>query len=141
MQSIRRRSIRFRLTAWYSIILAIAIAGFGFATFTILSRQLDNNTDEKLASTALAIQRNSQDYIELKKAGVKFYKTPDAILRAQLDAWDDIMKKKGAENALFKKVLDSQRAYAERAGAWQNDYMVDFRMAWNRYFGKGGKKA
>ncbi len=88
-----------------------------------------------------AIQRNSQDYIELKKAGVKFYKTPDAILKAQLDAWDDIMMKKGAENALFKKVLDSQRAYAERAGAWQNDYMVDFRMAWNRYFAKGGKKA
>ena len=31
-----------------------------------------------------AIERNSQDYIELKKMGVKFYKTPDAILRAQL---------------------------------------------------------
>ena len=60
MQPIRRRSIRFRLTAWYAIILAIAIAGFGFATFTILSRQLDNNTDEELANTALAIQQNSQ---------------------------------------------------------------------------------
>ena len=28
-----------------------------------------------------AIDRNSQDYIELKKDGVKFYKTPDAILQ------------------------------------------------------------
>jgi TRAP-type mannitol/chloroaromatic compound transport system substrate-binding protein len=83
-----------------------------------------------------AIDRNSKDYIELKKAGIKFYKTPDAILRAQLDAWDDIMKKKGGENALFKKVLDSQRAFAERAGQWQNDYMVDFKMAYNRYFGR-----
>ncbi|MCI1190845.1 TRAP transporter substrate-binding protein [Calidifontimicrobium sp. SYSU G02091] len=81
-----------------------------------------------------AIERNSQDYIELKKAGVKFYKTPDAILRAQLAAWDDIMKKKSAENPMFKKVLDSQRAFAERAGAWQNDYLVDFKMAWNHYF-------
>ena len=81
-----------------------------------------------------AVQRNSQDYIELKKAGVKFYKTPDAILRAQLASWDKIMAKKGGENALFKKVLDSQRAFAERAGAWQNDYMVDFKMAWNHYF-------
>jgi TRAP-type mannitol/chloroaromatic compound transport system substrate-binding protein len=81
-----------------------------------------------------AIERNSQDYIELKKAGVKFYKTPDAILRAQLTAWDDIMKKKSAENPMFKKVLDSQRAFAERAGAWQNDYLVDFKMAWNHYF-------
>ena len=83
-----------------------------------------------------AIDRYSKDYIELKKAGIKFYKTPDAILRAQLDAWDDIMKKKGGENALFKKVLDSQRAFAERAGQWQNDYMVDFKMAYNRYFGR-----
>jgi len=81
-----------------------------------------------------AVQRNSQDYIELKKAGVKFYKTPDAILRAQLASWDKIMAKKGGENPLFKKVLDSQRAFAERAGSWQNDYMVDFKMAWNRYF-------
>jgi hypothetical protein len=30
--------------------------------------------------------------------------------------------------------MDSQRAYAERAGSWQNDYMVDFKMAWNHYF-------
>jgi len=81
-----------------------------------------------------AVQRNSQDYIELKKAGVKFYKTPDAILRAQLASWDKIMAKKGGENPLFKKVLDSQRAFAERAGSWQNDYMVDFKMAWNYYF-------
>jgi TRAP-type mannitol/chloroaromatic compound transport system substrate-binding protein len=83
-----------------------------------------------------AIQRNSTDYIELKKAGVKFYKTPDAILRAQLASWDKIMAKKGGENALFKKVLDSQRVFAERAGAWQNDYMVDFKMAYNHYFAK-----
>ena len=85
-----------------------------------------------------AIQRNSQDYIELKKAGIKFYKTPDAILRAQLTAWDKIMEKKGGENALFKKVLESQRVFAQRAGAWQNDYTVDFKMAYNHYFAKKG---
>ena len=61
--------------------------------------------------------------MELKKAGVKFYKTPDAILRAQLAAWDKTMAKKAGENPLFKKVLDSQKAFAERAGQWQNDYM------------------
>ncbi|MEI8265259.1 MAG: TRAP transporter substrate-binding protein [Betaproteobacteria bacterium] len=86
-----------------------------------------------------AIQRNSQDYIELKKSGVKFYKTPDAILRAQLAAWDKTIAKKSAENPAFKKVLESQRAFAERAGQWQNDYMVDFKMAYNHYFAK--KKA
>ncbi|MFM6985993.1 MAG: TRAP transporter substrate-binding protein [Hydrogenophaga sp.] len=87
-----------------------------------------------------AIQRNSQDYIELKKQGVKFYKTPDAILRAQLAAWDKTIDKKAAENPLFKKVLDSQKAFAQRAGQWQNDYMVDFKMAYNHYFGRGAKK-
>jgi TRAP-type mannitol/chloroaromatic compound transport system substrate-binding protein len=83
-----------------------------------------------------AIDRNTKDYDELKKAGVKFYKTPDAILRAQLAAWDKVINKKGAENALFKKVLDSQRAFAEKAGQWQMDYMVDFKMAYNHYFGR-----
>jgi len=83
-----------------------------------------------------AIERNSKDYIELKKQGIKFYKTPNAVLQAQLASWDKIMDKKGGENALFKKVLDSQRAYAERATQWQNDYTVDFKMASNHYFGK-----
>jgi TRAP-type mannitol/chloroaromatic compound transport system substrate-binding protein len=82
-----------------------------------------------------AIQRNSQDYIELKtKDKVNFFKTPDAVLRAQLAAWDKVTGAKGAEQPMFKKVMDSQRAYAERAGSWQNDYMVDFKMAWNHYF-------
>ncbi len=88
-----------------------------------------------------AIQRNSQDYIELKKQGIKFYKTPDSILRAQLAAWDKTIAKKSAENPLFKKVLDSQKAFAARAGQWQNDYTVDFKMAYNHYFGKGAKKS
>ena len=81
-----------------------------------------------------AIDRNSKDYEELKKMGVKFYKTPDAILRAQLASWDKIMAKKGGENALFKKVLDSQRAFAQRTTQWQDDYMVDYTMASNYYF-------
>jgi TRAP-type mannitol/chloroaromatic compound transport system substrate-binding protein len=87
------------------------------------------------------IDRNSKDYIDLKKQGIKFYKTPDSILQAQLTAWDEIIAKKGGENPLFKKILDSQKAYAERAGQWQNDYSVDFKMAFNHYFSKGAKGA
>ena len=83
-----------------------------------------------------AVDRNSKDYLELKKAGVNFYKTPDAILRAQLASWDKIMDKKSSENAMFKKILDSQKAFAQRAGSWQNDYTVDFKMAYNHYFGR-----
>jgi TRAP-type mannitol/chloroaromatic compound transport system substrate-binding protein len=88
-----------------------------------------------------AIDRNSKDYAELKKAGVKFYKTPDAVLRRQLEVWDEVTAKKSAENALFKEVLESQKAFAQRAKGWQNDYMVDFNMAYNRYFRAPAKKA
>ncbi|HSV81674.1 MAG TPA: TRAP transporter substrate-binding protein [Ramlibacter sp.] len=89
-----------------------------------------------------SIDRNSRDYIELKtKDKINFYKTPDAILKAQLDAWDKVVARKSAENPYFKKVLDSQRAFAERAGQWNFDYEVNFRMAYDRYFAKGAKKA
>lgn len=86
-----------------------------------------------------AVDRNSKDYEEMKKQGIKFYKTPDSVLRAQLAAWDKTIAKKAGENPLFKKVLDSQKAFAQRAGQWHNDYSVDFKMAYNHYF--SGKKA
>ena len=73
---------------------------------------------------------------DLKKAGVQFYKTPDAVLRAQIEAYDKVVAKKSAENPLFKKVLDSQRAFAQRVGSWYYDYTVDMKMAYNHYFGK-----
>jgi len=65
---------------------------------------------------------------------VKFYKTPDSILRDQLKVWDEVTAAKSAENPMFKKVLESQRAFAARCSRWQNDTMVDFKMAYNHYF-------
>jgi TRAP-type mannitol/chloroaromatic compound transport system substrate-binding protein len=83
-----------------------------------------------------AIDRYSTDYIEMKaKQGVKFYKTPDAILKKQLELWDGIIEKKGKENPMFAKVLDSQKKFAQRAVSWQNDTLVDFKMAYNHFFG------
>jgi len=84
-----------------------------------------------------AIDRYSKDYVELQeKQGVKFYKTPDSILQAQLKAWDEVVAKKSAENPMFKKVFESQRVFAQRATRWQNDTNVNFRMASNHYFAK-----
>jgi len=82
-----------------------------------------------------AIDRNSTDYIELKKVGVKFYKTPDAILRKQLEVYDEVVKKKSAENPLFKEILQSQLAFAQRATRWEQDTVVNRRMAFDHYFG------
>jgi TRAP-type mannitol/chloroaromatic compound transport system substrate-binding protein len=84
-----------------------------------------------------AIDRYSKDYIEMQeKQGVKFWKTPDAILRRQLEAWDKILAAKSAENPAFKKVSDSMRDFAQRACRWQNDTNVDYKMAYNHFFGK-----
>ena len=88
-----------------------------------------------------AIDRYSKDYIEMReKQNVKFYKTPDAILRTQLQAWDKVIAKKSEENATFKKVLESMRTYAQRSGAWQNVTSVDLKMAYNHYFAKAAPK-
>ena len=89
-----------------------------------------------------AIDRYSKDYIEMQeKQGVKFYKTPDAILRRQLEAWDKIVAAKSAENPTFKKVNDSMKAFAQRACRWQNDTNVDYKMAYNHFFAKKGAPA
>jgi TRAP-type mannitol/chloroaromatic compound transport system substrate-binding protein len=88
-----------------------------------------------------AIDRYSKDYIELQtKDNVKFYKTPDAILQRQLEVYDEVVKKKAAENPLFKEIAESQLAFAKRATQWEQDTVVSRRMAFNHYFGPNAKK-
>jgi TRAP-type mannitol/chloroaromatic compound transport system substrate-binding protein len=83
-----------------------------------------------------SVDRYSKDYIELQKMGVKFYKTPDSILQAQCEMWDEILKKKSAENPMFKEIIASQFAFAERVSKWDSDYNVSQRIARNYFFGK-----
>jgi len=84
-----------------------------------------------------AADRYSQDYINLRtKDGVGFYKKPEGLLRNQLEVWDKLIEAKSAENPHFKKVLDSMRAFAERSCRYGFDYNVDYRMAYNHYFGR-----
>lgn len=84
-----------------------------------------------------AVDRYSTDYRELQtKYGVKFYKTPDSLLQEQLTTWDDVVKKKGEGNPLFREVEASMRAFAERAVKWDMDTNNPRRMAFNHYFGR-----
>jgi len=88
-----------------------------------------------------AIDRYSKDYIELQtKDNVKVYKTPDAVLKRQLEIFDDVAKKKAAENPLFKEIVESQLAFAKRAVQWEQDTVVDRKMAFLHYFGPNAKK-
>ncbi len=83
-----------------------------------------------------AIDRYSQDYIELQtKDKVKFYKTPDAVLKRQLEVYDEVVKKKAADNPLFKEIVESQLAFAKRATQWEQDTVVSRKMAFDHYWG------
>ncbi len=83
-----------------------------------------------------AVDRYSKDYIELQtKDKVKFYKTPDAILQKQLEIFDSVMDKR-KDNALFVEIIQSQKAFAERAVRWDLDTYVSRRIAYNYYFGQ-----
>ena len=65
-------------------------------------------------------------------------------MQRQLDIFDQVEAKYSAVNPLFKEVVASQRAYAERVVKWSLDTIVSPRMAYNHYFGAkktGAKKA
>jgi TRAP-type mannitol/chloroaromatic compound transport system substrate-binding protein len=87
-----------------------------------------------------AIDRYSKDYVELQtKDKVKFYKTPDAVLKRQLEVYDEVVAKKAAENALFKEIVESQLAFAKRTTQWEQDTVVSRKMAFDHYWGATAK--
>jgi len=87
-----------------------------------------------------AIDRYSKDYVELQtKDKVKFYKTPDPILKRQLEIYDEVVTKKAADNPLFKEIVQSQLAFAKRATQWEQDTVVSRKMAFDHYFGPTAK--
>ena len=65
---------------------------------------------------------------------------PDSILQKQLEIYDQVVEKKSADNPLFKEIVESQLAFAERATQWEQDTKVSRRMAYNHYFGPNAKK-
>jgi TRAP-type mannitol/chloroaromatic compound transport system substrate-binding protein len=97
---------------------------------------IDNAVEASSADMSWkAIDRYSKDYIELQtKDKVKFYKTPDSVLQVQLKLWSEILAKKSAENPLFKEIVESQKAFAERAVKWDQDTIISRRMAMNHFF-------
>jgi TRAP-type mannitol/chloroaromatic compound transport system substrate-binding protein len=104
---------------------------------------LDNCVEAASADMSWkAVDRYSKDYEAMQKTqGVKFFKTPDSVLRAQLKVFDEVVAKKSAENPLFKRIVDSQRAFAQRAVRWDLEGTTPRRMAYDHYFPSGAKKA
>ena len=78
-------------------------------------------------------------HAEQSKDKVRFYKTPTSILRAQLAAYDQAAEKK-MSTPLFKDIVESQKKFALRAVKWEQDYVVNRRMAYEHYWAPNAKK-
>jgi TRAP-type mannitol/chloroaromatic compound transport system substrate-binding protein len=59
---------------------------------------------------------------ELLKEGVQIHRTPDEILINFLNEWEKIQAGYAEQNAFYKKVIDSQKKYAE--------VVVPFKLSW-----------
>lgn len=76
----------------------------------------------------------SKDLLWLKdSAGVKLYRTPTSVMKAQLEAWDAIIP--GLEkDPFFKKVLASQKKFAHRVAFYDLLNSCDYKLAYDHYF-------
>jgi len=76
----------------------------------------------------------SQDLLWLRdQAGVGIYRTPVEVMKAQLEAWDNILP--GLEkDPFFKKVVASQKKFAHRVAYYDLLNSADYKLAFDHYF-------
>jgi TRAP-type mannitol/chloroaromatic compound transport system substrate-binding protein len=83
---------------------------------------------------ALAMDAYSKDLQGLiNEDGVNVRRTPDTVLRAQLDAWDKILPGL-LEDEFFARVVDSQKEWVKRVGYYEIANAVDTKMAYDHTF-------
>jgi TRAP-type mannitol/chloroaromatic compound transport system substrate-binding protein len=86
------------------------------------------------ANYGLAMDRYSADLQKLiNEDGVNVYRTDESIMKAQLDSWDKVLEGL-MEDATFKKIVDSQRAWSERVAFYDLTNSADYRLAYEHYF-------
>ncbi len=82
-----------------------------------------------------SMDRMSDDLNLLQtKDKVKVMRTPQPILNAQLDAWVKVTTARSAENPLFAKVVESQKAWAKKVVYWAELTTVDAQPAYRKFF-------
>jgi TRAP-type mannitol/chloroaromatic compound transport system substrate-binding protein len=68
------------------------------------------------------------------KHGVQTHRTPDDILKKILETWDQIAKEEEAKSPFFKKVYESQRAYASKVVPMRISTYPDYNFAAKHYW-------
>jgi len=82
-----------------------------------------------------AIDNYSRDLQILKdKHKVNVIRTPRSIFQEQLKAWDVITKKLSDEDPFFKKVVESQKSFAQRAAYYVQLNEADYRLGYEHVF-------
>lgn len=82
-----------------------------------------------------ALDRYSKDLETLRQRGVQVVETPEAILRAQLAAWNKVIDTISAENPFFKRVIDSQKEWVRRThGGYERPNTPSRDMAYRHFF-------
>jgi len=80
-------------------------------------------------------KENAEAIEEMRtKHGTQILRTPPDILVAFLKAWDEIAKEEAAKNPFFKRVYDSQRAYAAKVVPAKRFMFPPYSFAANYYF-------
>jgi len=81
-------------------------------------------------------QRQNADAIEemREKHGTQILRTPPDVLIAFFKAWDEIAKEESDKNPFFKKVLESQRAYAAKVVPAKRFMFPPYSFAANYYW-------
>jgi TRAP-type mannitol/chloroaromatic compound transport system substrate-binding protein len=83
-----------------------------------------------------ALVRYSSDLAKLmNEHKVNVYQTSDAILAEQLKGWDKVVGEFSAKDAFFKKVVDSQKAYAKRTMKYLLMNQPNYKLAYENEFG------
>lgn len=75
------------------------------------------------------------------KFGTQVLRTPPEILTAFLKTWDEMAAEESAKNPVFKKVYDSQRAYAAKVVPAKRFMYPPYSFAANYYWPEGTKGA
>ena len=83
----------------------------------------------------MAMDNYSKDLQELiGKHKVQVRRTPKSIFQAQLAAWDVVSKKLQDEDPFFKKVVESQTAWAKRVAYYMFLNEADYRLGYEHVF-------
>ncbi|HEX6980921.1 MAG TPA: TRAP transporter substrate-binding protein [Alphaproteobacteria bacterium] len=71
----------------------------------------------------------------IHKDKVKVVRTPESVMKLQLEAWDKVLADL-EKDPFFKKVTDSQKAWAKKVAYYELVNAADYKLAYNHYFGK-----